>query len=140
MATLNLTSSEFADIAMIYLFDQVMNPDQIQNENFKEFVNSHRSKIRTPLMKYYLDSTSEERVRYKRIKGVFNGSDKAVQQIRIGPDDKIEKIKQGKEGIVKKLIKKVLKMEQLSNDDKQILKELTDVDFEIYNEIYGVEE
>ena len=52
----------------------------------------------------------------------------------------IEKIKQGKEGIVKKLIKKVLKMEQLSNDDKQILKELTDVDFEIYNEIYGVEE
>ena len=38
MATLNLTSSDFADIAMIWLFDQVMNPEQVKNQNFKDFI------------------------------------------------------------------------------------------------------
>lgn len=123
MATLNLTASEFSDIGMIWLFDQVMNPDQIQNDAMKEFIQKHSSKIKTPLMKYYLDSTGETRINYKRIKGVFDGSNQAVQQIRIGPDEKIEKIKKGKEGIIKKVIKKILAKEQLTIEDELILKD-----------------
>lgn len=130
MATLNLTAKEFADIAMIWLFDQVMNPDKIQNPSMKNFIEKHSSKIKSPLMKYYLDSRGETRINYKRIRGVFSGDDKAIQQIRIGPDDKIDQIKKGKEGIIKKLIKKVLRKEQLSLDDKQMLKEFDDVNFE----------
>jgi hypothetical protein len=126
MATLNLTAKEFSDIAMIWLFDQVMNPEQIQNEAFKDFVQKHSSKIKTPLMKYYLDSRGETRINYKRIKGVFSGDNKAIQQIRIGPDEKIEQIKKGKEGIIKKVLKKVLLKQSLSIEDEQVLKEMRD--------------
>ena len=126
MATLNLTSSEFADIAMIWLFDQAMNPEQIQNERFKEFLEKHSSKLKTPLIKYYLDSDSEKRLNYKRIKGVFEGKDKAIQQIRIGPDDEIKKIKKGKEGIIKKIVKKVLLKQSLNMEDEKILREFRD--------------
>lgn len=124
MATLNLTAKEFGDIALIWLFDQVMNPEQIENENLKEFIQDHRSKIRTPLTKYYLDSGSENRLKYKRIKGVFDGSDKSIQQIRIGPDDKIKKVKKGKEGLIKKVLKKVILKQDLSIEDEMFLKEL----------------
>ncbi len=124
MATLNLTAKEFSDIGMIWLFDQIMNPEQIQNDNLKEFVDQHRSKIRTPLTKYYLDSGGEARLQYKRIKGVFSGKDKAVQQIRIGPDEKIKQIKKGKGEIVKRIIKKLITKEHLTLEDEQILKEL----------------
>jgi len=48
MATLNLTASEFSDIGMIWLFDQVMNPEQIQNAAMKESIEKHSSKIKTP--------------------------------------------------------------------------------------------
>lgn len=126
MATLNLNTDEFADIGMIWLFDQVMNPDQIQSEKLKDFIRKHGSKIKTPLMKYYLDTTSEPRVQYKRIKGVFDGSDQSVQQIRIGPKDRIEKLntKAGFSKNVKKVLKKVLtKKEQLTVDDKNIINE-----------------
>ena len=127
MATLNLTRSEFADIAMIWLFDQVMNPEQVQNnETMKEFIEDHRSKIKSPLIKYYLDTNTEQRIGYKRIKGIFDGSDKSVQQIRIGPDEKIKEIRKGKEGIIRKVLKKVLAREQLTIEDEQILKEIRD--------------
>lgn len=138
MATLNLTADEFADIAMIWLFDHVMNPDQTENEDFKEFLSLHSSKLKTPLMKFYLDKSSEERIRYKRIKGIFDGSSNSIQQIRIGPDEKIKDIKVKKPGIVKKIIKKVLKKEELSLEEKSFLKEMKDVDDEILNEIIGI--
>ncbi len=131
MATLNLTAKEFADIGIMWLFDQVMNPEQIDNEHLKEFVNDHRSKLRTPLMKYYLDSDTKSRVNYKRIKGVFDGSDQSVQQIRVGPDKKIDQIKKSKEGITKKILKKILAKEQLTLEEEQFLKEIDfDVDIE----------
>lgn len=123
MATLNLDTNEFADIAIIWLFDQIMNPEQVQSEKLLNFIEDHRSKIRTPLMKYYLDSGSEARIRYKRIKGVFDGSDDSIQQIRIGPSEKIEK-ENKKEGIVKKIIKKILAKEELTLEDVKILKEM----------------
>jgi len=126
MATLNLTAKEFSDLSMIWLFDQIMNPEQIQNKNMKEFVDRQGTKIKTPLMKYYLDSTTEDRVRYKRIKGVFDGSDKSIQQIRIGPDESIKKAKKSKEGITKKIIKKILAKEELTLEDMEVLK----VDYE----------
>ena len=132
MATLNLTAKEFADIGIMWLFDQVMNPEQIENEHLKEFIDDHRSKLRTPLMKYYLDSPTKSRVNYKRIKGVFDGSDQSIQQIRVAPDAKKAEKEKEKEGITKKIAKKVIKKilakEELDVEDINFLKELTDVD------------
>jgi len=133
MATLNLNTTEFADIAMIWLFDQVMNPEQVNSEPLKEFIRKHGSKIKTPLMKYYLDTDGEPRIAYKRIKGIFDGSKKAIQQIRIGPDEEIKKIKKDKEGIVKKILKKFLKREQLSVEDEAFLNE----NRELFESSYG---
>lgn len=129
MATLNLTSTEFADIAMIYLLDQVMNPEQVSEGRFKTFLEKHSSKIKTPLIKYYLDTRGEPRVMYKRIKGVFDGSDKSIQQIRIGPDEEIKKLDKAKKGIVSKLIKKIIAKEQLTIEDEQMLKEIEEYEW-----------
>lgn len=109
MAILNLTSSSFADIALIWLFDQVMNQDQVTNEDFKKFLEKNGNKLRTPLIKYYLDTSPTNRMYYKRIKDSFDGSNK-VNQIRIGPIEKIEKeVESEKDGILKKVIKKAIK-------------------------------
>jgi hypothetical protein len=128
MATLNLTSTEFADIAMIWLLDQVMNPEQVQEGKFRDFLEKHSSKIKSPLIKYYLDTRGEPRVMYKRIKGVFDGSDKSIQQIRIGPDEEIKKLDKAKKGIVSKLINKIIAKEQLTIEDENMLKEIIEND------------
>lgn len=121
MATLNLDVSEFEKTILIFLFDSVMNPEQVKSESMKKFISNHSSKIKTPLMKTYLDSDSETRLRYKRIKGIFDGSSNSIQQIRIGPSEKIKGV-EVKQGIVKKILKKVLKKEELSLDESILLK------------------
>ena len=39
MATLNLTPSEFADLTLMFLFDKILHPDEIvdENERFNKF-------------------------------------------------------------------------------------------------------
>jgi hypothetical protein len=128
MATLNLPVKEFTDVVMIFLLDQVMNPELIQNEDFKSFIERHSSKLKAPLMKYYLDTDGESRVNYKRIKGVFDGSDQNIQQIRIFPDEKPEEPKKSKKSIVKKIIKKLITKEEISNKEKQMLREIIEND------------
>jgi hypothetical protein len=128
MASLNLTTKEFSDLALIYLFDQVMNPDQVTNEHSREFIDAYSARIKTGLMKYYLDSDSSTRVMYKRIKGVFDGSDNNVHQIRIRPDESIEDKEEEKEEgklkkIAKKIIKKILSKEDISLEERNILNE-----------------
>lgn len=118
MTTLNLTDKQFADIAMIWLFDQIMNPEQTDNEDLKEFLEKHSSKLKTPLMKYYLDSDKQMRERYKRIKGVFDGSDTTnVHQIRISHSEKTLEKEKKKDGIVKKILKKVFMKESIDRKD-----------------------
>lgn len=134
MATLNLTTKEFADVAMIWLFDQVMNPEQVKNEIMKEFIKEHKGKLKAPLMAYYFDTGMESRYRYRRISGAFDGSDLGIHQIRISPDKELKK-KVEKEGKLKKLaktvIKKVLNREELNMEDVNILKEISDDNNEI---------
>jgi hypothetical protein len=85
MATLNLNRSEFENLVLIFLFDHVMNPEQITNDLFKDFIDQQGTKIKTQLMKSYLDSTGDEKLRYKRIGKLFDGTDKkSVHQIRVG--------------------------------------------------------
>ena len=131
MATLSLTTKEFADVAMIWLFDQVMNPEQITNETLAEFVREHKGKLKTPLMAYYFDTDSQRRFDYRRISGIFDGSDKSTQQIKINPDTESKEKEKKKEGLVKKIIKKVLAKEELTLEDMIMLKEVQDADDEV---------
>ena len=128
MATLHLTTSEFFDIVIIYLFDQYMNPEQVKdNEHASEFIEKTSGRVKQALMKYYLDSETKNRFRYKRLKGIFDGSDKQINQIRIRPSDKSEEEAEEKESKIKKLAKKVigkiLKKEEITKEDINILNE-----------------
>jgi len=132
MATLNLTKSQFADVAMIWLLDQVVNDERIDNEQFAKFINDHKSKLKAPLLNYFLNTDPTRRLDYRRISKVFSG-DQAIQQIRIGPNEseKEQEKKDKKEGKIKKAVKTVLKKvfakEELTLDDLKILKEVQDV-------------
>ncbi len=138
MATLNVTASEFADVAMIWLFDQVMNPEQVNNPRLAEFIKDHKGKVKSPLMAYYFETDPESRFDYRRIGGIFDGKSSSVQQIRIYPDEVEKEQKKKKEGIIKKVvkkaIKKVLAKEDLTLEDIKMLKEITNANYEIYEE------
>ena len=125
MATLNLTPDEFFDIAVIYLFDQFMNPEQVKNENAKEFITETRSFLKAKLIKYYLDSDTKNRFRYKRIKDSFDGTGTTVNSIRIRPEkDEGEEEKEGKlKRLAKKIIGKVLASKELTKADLKVLNE-----------------
>jgi hypothetical protein len=128
MATVNVTATEFADLAMIWLFDQVMNPDQVKNERLKEFIKENKNKMKSSLMAYYFDTPYDTRNDYRRIEGIFERSTQNFQQIKIYPDKNIKDKKKKKEGILKtaakKVIKKMLAKEELTLEDMQILKEI----------------
>lgn len=126
MATLNLTPEEFADIALLFLADKSVNPDKVVtgNENFEKFGEKAMPKIKGNLLKYYLDTDPQRRLEYKRIKGIFSGKKKDIQQIRIGPSDKIKDIKTKKKGIASKILKKLLKQEQLNHEELELLIEV----------------
>jgi hypothetical protein len=132
MAKLNLTTNQFSDVAMIWLFDQVMNPEQITNERLKEWVDENRGRLKSPLMAYYFDSPPTMRQKYRWIGGAFDGTDKSAQDIRIYPNEKEKEKNKKKDGILKKIVKKVikkalLKKEGYSNEELQMLKEVHDV-------------
>jgi hypothetical protein len=126
MATLNLTTGEFADVAIIWLLDQMTNPEQITNPKFLEFVKGNKD-MKADLLSYYFGTSSMDRLNYRRISGIFNGSTNSIQQIRIGPEEKIEdekkkdsKLKKFAKGVIKKLMKK----EELNLEEKKYLQEM----------------
>lgn len=131
MATLNIDTKEFADLVMIWLFDQVVNPEQVTSENLLHFLEKHGTKLKSSLMKYYFDTDPQTRMKYRRISGVFNATNKDIQSIRISPDlESREKDK--KEGKLKKLakavIKKILTKEELTKEDMDLLIEIEDIE------------
>ena len=128
MATLNLDSAEFANIAMIWFLDQVTNPEQVTNPDFVKFLEENKNKLKSPLLKYYFSTDSNDRLRYRRISGAFDGSDKSVQQIRITYGKESEKNDKKKESKLKKMAKavinKVMAKEELDLEEQEYLKEI----------------
>lgn len=135
MATINLTSSEFGDFVMIYLLDKMLHPKEVSNRNeqFNETIDllSKRG-VKSVLTKYYLNTTSEQRFNYKRIKDTFEDSSGRFDNIRIGPhkaEPETKEKEKEKEGFLKKTGKKILKKllgqgpESLSKEELEILNE-----------------
>jgi hypothetical protein len=69
MASINITSNEFADLAVLFLLDKVANPDEVvpNNEMFNEFIEKVGTKIKPQLVQYFLNLDAYSRVMYKRI-------------------------------------------------------------------------
>lgn len=125
---LTVTPNEFADIVVCFLFDKVLKQDEVVSNNimFNEFMEKMAEKgLKSRSMSYYLNLPSETRLNYKRIKNVFkDGSN--IHEIRIVPEEKKEKEKKEKGGLIRKavkIVKKLLKKEEVSKKDLNLLLE-----------------
>lgn len=123
--TLNLTDKEFADIVLAFLMDKSINTDEVlpDHERLNDLMKDIGPKIKSRLLRYYLKSEPTNRLYYKRIRGTFDGTAKGIQQIRIGPSEKIKEVEKEKAGIVSKIIKKLLKKEEITQKEEELLKE-----------------
>lgn len=122
---LNLTPQEFADFVMIFLMDKIVNKNEVVtgNPRFENFIEKAGSVIKPTLVKQYLDMDSITRVNYKRIKDVLEGANK-THRIRIVPSDEEEiKVQKKKDGILKKVIKKIISGDEIYSQEKQMLNE-----------------
>jgi len=126
---LNLSPNEFADLVASFLFDKMLKPDKVvpNNEMFNEFIDKMIGKgAKSLLMSYYLNLPSEARLDYKRIKDVFKGGG-STHEIRILPEDKKDKKdKKEKGGLVRKaikIVKKLLRKEDVSKEELNLLLE-----------------
>ncbi len=69
MASINITSNEFANLVVLFLLDKVANPDEVvpNNDMFNEFIEKVGNKIKPQLVQYFLSLDAYSRVQYKRI-------------------------------------------------------------------------
>ena len=127
MATLNLSVSEFENLILIFLMDETLNPERIKNDIMKDFIDDKGSIIKSSLIKSYLDSDSQIRLQYKYIKGVFEGKSTSTQEIRIRQSKEDEK-EEKKPGLIKKVLNKVLRKEDLNIEDIEVLNEIINLE------------
>lgn len=125
---INVTPEEFQDVVVAFLFDKLLHPEDIvpDNEKFNKLAKIMSNKgMKSRLMSYYLDMDVRNRVQYKRIKNIFDGTTSSTAVINILPDkSRKEDEKEEKEGIIKKIIKKLLKKESITIDEENILLEV----------------
>jgi len=124
---INVDSNEFADIVASFLFDKLLYPDKVvaNNDLFNDFMEKMNGKgAKSILMQYYLNLSTDTRVNYKRIKDVFKDGNK-THEIRISSEEQKENEKE-KSGLVRKavkIVKKLLKKEEVSIEELNLLLE-----------------
>jgi hypothetical protein len=126
MSKINVTPNEFADLVAIFLFDKSLHPNEVvpNNVKFNELTDAMRGKGMKPLlMNYYMDLDANMRTDYKRIKDTLDGTstDTAVINIK---EKKAKKEK--KPGLIRRAIKKLLKKEEISDEERELLLEALD--------------
>jgi hypothetical protein len=123
MSKINLTPNEFADLVAIFLFDKLLHPDEVvpNNVEFNKLSDAMRGKGMKPLlMNYYMDLDANMRTDYKRIKDTLEGTSTETAVINI----KAEKAKKEKKpGLIRRTIKKLLKKEEISTEERELLLE-----------------
>ncbi len=106
MSQIHVEADEFADIVMLFL-QESMREDMIKgNPRYDSFIDKLEKKgFKTILLNNYLKMDADTRVKYKRIKDVFDGGAKSI--IYIEKEDKLKS--KETDGIVKKTIKTLKK-------------------------------
>jgi len=118
MPRIQVTNDEFPNIVMAYLLDKFLHPNDVSagNELFNKTAKTLKGKGLTSIRNYYLEMNPRDRVKYKIIKDAFEGLTPSISTIQIVPavvsDKDLGKEKETtkkKDGIIKKVIKKVIK-------------------------------
>jgi ABC-type dipeptide/oligopeptide/nickel transport system ATPase component len=103
---INLTSTQFCQICMCLLYEQLLKPDEIiailddQDYNDLMTVFKHRG-MKTILQQYYLRLDPQMRVRYRMIKEVFKNN-KKTKSVMIGIIKEDIKERPEKKGLVRR--------------------------------------
>ena len=148
MAKISVTSNEFADIVISFLLDKIMHSDEIipDNEIFNDLSEKMRSKgMRSVLLQYYFDMDTNSRVKYKRIKGVFDNSSSNKSVIEIVPEAfEVSEPEEPKDGIIKKAVKiaKALLLKQGNEKltDSELERIVEEISIEVNEDIEREEE
>lgn len=117
---INITPEEFASIIMIYLLDRINNEEELipDEEEFNKLMNN-LERVKSYLVKFYLNSDVNNRIYYKRLRSVLEKDGLAETfTIKINKKsstneseniNKIEKDTKINEVEVKSLVKDVIK-------------------------------
>jgi len=122
---LTLNSSEFCDLVVLFLYDQVTHKDKTVpshlNPDWNEFLEVlTRKGMRSPLLQYYLGAEPRMRIRYNLLKDVFYPKSQGNGYIEIRPQEIPKEPK--KTGIIKKTgkyLKKIISLGLLKEDENQ---------------------
>jgi len=132
MGKIIVDPEEFFDIIMIFLFDIINNREEIllKNEDIVDILNIFERKgLKSPLMQYYLNLTSEQRVKYKRIRDSFYTQSVNESNIKITSNK--DSITEDNENFydIKDSIKRcisLMKKEKYNNPNRVITDDLMD--------------
>ena len=123
MAKVSISPEEFGDFVVSFLLDKTIHPDEVipGNEHFNKFMKDMKGKgIKSPMIQYYLSMNPNMRLYYKRVKPTLEGDKSSNSVIYLMPHmDKEKK----KDGIIKRTIKKLLKRESITKDERNLLME-----------------
>jgi hypothetical protein len=126
MSKINVTANEFADIVVSFLLDKLLNPDEVipSNEDFDKYMEKMKLKgMKSVSLTYYLNLNTNLRVAYKRIKSVFEDDKSGSSVIYIYPNKKAKEETDKKASMVKRIMKKLLKKEDISKGERNLLVE-----------------
>jgi len=75
MSQVHVKPDEFADLVMLFLLESIRDDNLLGgNEQFREFVHKIDQRgLKNELMKQYLSMNGEQRLRYRKLKPVFEG-------------------------------------------------------------------
>jgi len=125
MAKINITPDEFGDVVVAFLFDKLLHKEDVSpnNENFNKFIdNLDKRSGKSLLRDAFLSMDPDMRLKYKRIKDVFEGLDETQTVISIKPKKEVAKKAKKKRSIIKSLIKKLIGANtEVSDNDLDLL-------------------
>jgi hypothetical protein len=138
MASIIVTPEEYASLTISFLLDKMLHPDEVvpDNEEFNDVIKKMKgASMQAYFTKYYIKTSPFDRMQYKRIKDVFDGTTESTQIIKIEPESqevkrrKEKEKKKKKSGIVKKILKKLIGQgpESLDIGELEILNEMIEL-------------
>ena len=84
MAKIRLTSDQWGDFVATFLLDAVVHDDVlVDNEDFRILMDNMKAKMKTQLLKYYLEMDTSMRSNYRRVRKDLVGETEAETIIDI---------------------------------------------------------
>lgn len=127
MAKINLDMSSFGDIIISVLFDKVTHLDKIYNDSeaFNDLAKELRGRgFKTSFLQYWLESDSESRVKYKRIKRALESNKQVLLYIKPSKDTPEEEEEKSIIKRVGKILNKLRLKENLTEDEKEFARKV----------------